>query len=85
MANKLKTEVEFLKFICPGEYIEGKNEICASEQWIRDRIKDRLKEIIQGCGKDECGILKGYYPNGDTWYCDECQEELDALVSGGAE
>ena len=41
----MKTETEFLKFICPDEYVEGENEINDNEQWIVDRIKDRLKEL----------------------------------------
>ena len=34
---------------------------------------------MKGCGKNDCGRLKGYYPNGDTWYCRECEARLDEL------
>ncbi len=31
-------------------------------------------ETRKGCGKNDCGRLKGYYPNGDNWYCDDCED-----------
>jgi len=43
----MKSEKEFLEFICPEEYIEGENETSNNEDWIRDRILERLKEVSE--------------------------------------
>jgi len=33
----------------------------------------------KGCGKNKCGKLKGYYPNGDTWYCEKCETLIEQI------
>ena len=38
-------------------------------------------ETRKGCGKNDCG-LKGYYPNGDTFYCDDCTANHDKAKEG---